>query len=250
MVFQKNTPIEYYLMHLAHSMKYNLFQILISDNNISQEVIDRCNQVKTLYPEFEHIIYDNDMCREFLLNNFSKKVLNAYDSLLPYAYKSDLVRYAILYQYGGLYSDIGLQHYGAIDINHDLVCGEDIKESDDGYDNKYACGFIFARQPKMQVFAYAIEKICFNVKHKSYDHYLSITGPRLWTEAINLYGINVNMKVYDLHIDDTWWGWKDDGKIIIKTKENGRVKGLSELGVTSQSYLEMFNNRQVYSNEN
>lgn len=230
-------------------MQHKLFQILICDDKPPQDVIERCNQIKSLYTEFEHIIYDNDMCRKFLSDNFDKKVLNAYDSLRPYAYKSDLLRYALLYQYGGLYSDIGLQHYKAIDINHDLVCGEDIKEHDDGPSNKYACGFIFARKPRMKLFAYAIEKICFNVKHKSYDHYLGITGPRVLTDAINKYAGNIDMKVYSLQIGDTWWGWGDD-QIIIKTKKNGRVKGLGELGLKPQSYLEMFKNKQVYANDN
>lgn len=231
-------------------MKQKLFQILITDSPITDSIRHRCNTFRSLYSDFDYELYDDKMCKEFLLNNFDKKVLNAYNSLQPYAYKSDLIRYALLYIYGGLYSDIGLQHHNRIDTNHDLVCGEDIKETDDGPSNKYACGFIYARQANMQVFKYAIEKICFNVKHKSYNHYLSITGPRLLTDSINMYINEIDMKMYPLHIDDTWWGWSDNNEIIIQTKLNGRDKGLGQFGLKSQSYLEMFNDRKVYLNEN
>lgn len=231
-------------------MSRKLFQVLITDpgTSIPQEVIDRCNGIRSLYPDFEHTLYDDAMCREFLSNNFHSKVLNAYDTLLPYAYKAALVRYALLYQYGGMYSDIGLQHNSRIDIDRDLVVCEDIKEPDDGPEAKYANGFIYARQPELTVFKYAIEKICANVKRRSYDHYLNIVGIRLWSHSVRSYTQGLDMKVYDLHVGDTWWGWKDDtGDIIIRTKPNGRDKGLGQFGVKPQSYLEMFNNRKVYA---
>lgn len=231
-------------------MKPKLFQVLINDGEIPSEVFDRCDKVKSLYPEFDHVIYDNSMCREFLSSNFDKKVLNAYDSLLPYSYKSDLMRFALLYTYGGMYSDIGLRHYGKIDTNHELVICEDIKEADDGPDDKQSTSLIFAGRPKLRVFAYAIEKICFNVKHKSYNHYLSVTGPRLWTEAVKLHTADVEVKRYPMTVGDTWWGWGDNGNVIVKSKENARVKGLAELGLKQQCYIEMFNNRNVYSDEN
>jgi len=60
-------------------------------------------------PEFEHHLYDLKECREFIKNNFEKKVLKAYDSLIPLAYKSDLWRYCILYKKGGVYLDIKYQ---------------------------------------------------------------------------------------------------------------------------------------------
>ena len=57
-------------------------------------------------PEFQHYIYDDGMCREFIKKNFNREVLHAYDSLEPDAFKADLWRYAILYINGGVYVDI------------------------------------------------------------------------------------------------------------------------------------------------
>jgi len=60
-------------------------------------------------PEFKHHLYDINECRNFIKNNFNKDVLDAYDNLIPLAYKADLWRYCILYKKGGIYLDIKFQ---------------------------------------------------------------------------------------------------------------------------------------------
>jgi mannosyltransferase OCH1-like enzyme len=60
-------------------------------------------------PEFEHHLYDVKDCRDFIKMNFSKEILETYDSLVPISYKSDLWRYCILYKKGGVYLDIKYQ---------------------------------------------------------------------------------------------------------------------------------------------
>ena len=57
-------------------------------------------------PEFNHYLYDDKMCREFIKQNFSDDVLYVFDKLKPGAYKADLWRYCILYINGGIYIDI------------------------------------------------------------------------------------------------------------------------------------------------
>ena len=60
-------------------------------------------------PEFEHHLYDLKDCRDFIRLNFSKEVLDTYDSLVPMSYKSDLWRFCVLYEKGGVYLDIKYQ---------------------------------------------------------------------------------------------------------------------------------------------
>lgn len=60
-------------------------------------------------PEFEHHLYDLEDCREFIKMNFSKEILETYDSLVPISYKSDLWRFCVLYKRGGVYLDIKYQ---------------------------------------------------------------------------------------------------------------------------------------------
>jgi mannosyltransferase OCH1-like enzyme len=60
-------------------------------------------------PRFEHYLYDDNDCREFIKNNFDENVVNAYDKLIPGAYKADLWRLCVLYIHGGIYMDIKLK---------------------------------------------------------------------------------------------------------------------------------------------
>ena len=57
-------------------------------------------------PDWEYHFFDNDDCRNFIKDNFPKKVLAAYDTLIPGAYKADMWRYCVLYIHGGVYCDI------------------------------------------------------------------------------------------------------------------------------------------------
>ena len=57
-------------------------------------------------PGYELIYFNDQDCREFLIKNFNTEILNAYDSLVPSAYKADLFRYCLLYQSGGIWSDL------------------------------------------------------------------------------------------------------------------------------------------------
>lgn len=62
--------------------------------------LQKCN------PEFNHCLYDDAECREFIQANFDKSVVAAFDKLIPGAYKADLWRCCILYIKGGIYLDI------------------------------------------------------------------------------------------------------------------------------------------------
>ena len=56
-------------------------------------------------PDWEYHFFDKTARRDFIKEHFPKKVLDAYDNLIPGAYKADLWRYCVLYIYGGLYVD-------------------------------------------------------------------------------------------------------------------------------------------------
>jgi len=83
----------------------NIFQTWHTTNlpPLMQKTI---NIIKELNPKFTYKLYDDDECRSFIMNNFSADVVNAFDTLIPGAYKADLWRYCILYKLGGIYLDI------------------------------------------------------------------------------------------------------------------------------------------------
>jgi mannosyltransferase OCH1-like enzyme len=56
-------------------------------------------------PGYTLKLWYGDDCRKYLLQNFGKEHLNCFDNLIPYAYKADFMRYCIIYNEGGWYSD-------------------------------------------------------------------------------------------------------------------------------------------------
>nr|WP_284700926.1 glycosyltransferase [Robbsia betulipollinis] len=63
-----------------------------------------------VYPTARQTLWSGDAVRTLIARDFDRDVLQAFDTLKPYAYKSDLGRLCILFAQGGLYSDIMLRH--------------------------------------------------------------------------------------------------------------------------------------------
>lgn len=75
---------------------------------------------KNCYPNAKYQLFQDQQIREILSKNFKKEVLDAYDCLIPFAYKADLARYCILYLQGGVYSDISHLHINPIQIEENI----------------------------------------------------------------------------------------------------------------------------------
>ena len=77
----------------------------IIDNN----VLKKKNLWEELNPEYEIIVYDDNMCRDFLKKEYSDLHVNLFDFLKDGPIKSDFWRVCILNKYGGIYSDIDIK---------------------------------------------------------------------------------------------------------------------------------------------
>jgi mannosyltransferase OCH1-like enzyme len=127
-------------------------------------------------PKITFHLYDEDDCREFISQNFDKDVLNAYNSLLPCSYKSDLWRFCILYINGGIYMDIkyrcvnGFKFISLTEKEHFVKD----RPEDCVYTALISC------LPKNEIMLNCINKIVENVKNKYYGkNWLYPTGPGL-----------------------------------------------------------------------
>lgn len=69
---------------------------------------ENVSKLRSMNPEYEYALFDDDDCRMYLLDNFGENYANAFDSLIPGAFKCDFWRYAILYKQGGVYIDIDM----------------------------------------------------------------------------------------------------------------------------------------------
>ena len=73
--------------------------------------VEQFRTMKELNSHIEFKLFTDQECREYIKANFDNKVLWAYDTLAPTAFKADLWRYCVLYKEGGVYLDIKLLCY-------------------------------------------------------------------------------------------------------------------------------------------
>lgn len=82
----------------------NIFQVHES-HDVSPEMRDAQMSFVELNPEYTYRMFDLAEARLFVKDTFPAVVLEAYDSLVPISFKTDLWRYCVLYHYGGVYFD-------------------------------------------------------------------------------------------------------------------------------------------------
>jgi mannosyltransferase OCH1-like enzyme len=143
---------------------------------------DAVELLKNTNPEFEHYLFDDNDCINFIKNNFNEKVLHAFNKLKPGAYKADLWRYCVLYITGGVYLDIKFKCVNGFKLialtekerfPTDVLIGAYPNEPNKGVYN----GFMMSLPRNKKLFI-AIQQIVFNVSLKYYGKSpLDITGP-------------------------------------------------------------------------
>jgi len=83
-----------------------IHQIVPDINNVPAGLYHTIKHNIKLNPEFEYRIYDNNSILEILKNEFDETTLNAYNSTDNYKIKSDFIKLAFIYRYGGIFLDV------------------------------------------------------------------------------------------------------------------------------------------------
>lgn len=125
-------------------------------------------------PAFNHHLFDDNDCRNFIKNNFDNNVLNAYDTLIPGAYKADLWRYCILYKNGGIYLDIKYKPYNGFKFINLTEKEHWVLDADKNgiYNALMVC------KPHNPILLQAINRVVENVRNRYYGtNCLQPTGP-------------------------------------------------------------------------
>lgn len=142
------------------------------------------DQLKAENPEFEHFLFDDDDCRNFIKEHFDSDILDAFDHLKPGTYKADLWRYTVLYIYGGIYLDIKYQPKHGFKFKYFLDKEYLVLERPSSVfwapDSYGIYNAMMICKPKNPLLLKAIKKIAENVKMKEYGYSnLYPTGPGL-----------------------------------------------------------------------
>ena len=158
-----------------------------------EPLLTRINTLKNQNPEFQYHIYDDNDCRNFISTHFSSNVLNAYDRLVPDAYKADLWRCCVLYIYGGIYMDIKLTTIQPFKLIH--LTDKEYFVKDRPANSIYNAFMVC--KPKNILLKHTISNIIKNVRTNYYGNSpLAPTGPELIGRLANRLGIKYDELYY------------------------------------------------------
>lgn len=216
--FQRSDPVLHYTPRTKETKEWHVVPLQIfqtwNTRKLPPKMSECVERLKQMNPEFDHYLFDDADCRDFIKENFDTKVVWAYDQLIPGAYKADLWRYCVLYKMGGIYLDIKFKcepDFSLMELTKDpetfvldrpyedlkMTVDENISivNSHDFYttilntkhewwsenDNKIGLyNAVMASIPNNPIFYTCIQEIVKNVQTKYYgDSPLSPTGPIL-----------------------------------------------------------------------
>lgn len=162
----------------------NLFQIWICGDKYSNNYVTSkmryCNSTwREKNPEMEYIYLNNDSINNIIQNETEfPRLFDAYNKLKAFAFKADLIRYYLLYKYGGMYTDIDTYCVNPIKeliSNNDLVLSYDIDKK------SISQAFLYSRNPGLKLFKMLVIKSITNILDEHItDGDCGITGPVLF----------------------------------------------------------------------
>lgn len=234
-----------------------LHQILINDFDSIPSVLPNytvfCqNELKRIYSDFDYCLWSNVKIKEFLKKHFDKGVVSAYNKLKPYSYKSDLARFCILYELGGIYVDINTRFLNPIQhLSNALYAFRDYSLSQRrGW---YVSTSIIFSEPNNAILKTCIETILKNVSVNYYGETpLDPTGPGVLGQSIidNPKNLSDNsgeiICITPMHENKTLAFVQDSGNIVALRKPNapGDLTFFGFRGVNN--YKEMWEQKNIY----
>lgn len=211
------------------------------------------NTVANNFPGADHVIYNKESLRQFIVDHYDSDVVWAYDTLRPYSYKADLGRFCILNILGGWYFDIGVRAANQVEIGDriELLAFRDIQRFSF---TSWACATtVLYSKPSNSALVTAINLIVSNC----HDQYYGITplcptGPTLLGRALAINDSQENF-VYGDYLELTPTHQQKnrafvlpDGTILAWSKPSGGGD-LKELGAKGvNNYNELWHARRVY----
>ena len=202
------------------------------------------NKIKISNREFEHYLFDDNDCEEFIKQNFSNKIYETFLKLIPGAYKADLWRYCVLYIHGGIYIDIKFKRANSFKFI-ELIYKEHFVIDREGYwkDNKFGVynSFMVAK-PGNKLLLKCINAIVYNVDTNNYSfNSLYPTGPGLVGELyLSVYKDKDNLDMIATKALEISY----KGKIIIKSYPEYRIEQRDTPNYKGYNYY--YENKNIY----
>ena len=195
----KNKNIYEYNERLEQSRIKNIVNPVVPlDVYLTWKTLDLPPKMKQHYstlcthnPEFKFHLYDDDQCRDFIQTYFPS-ALEAFDKLIPGAYKADLWRLCVLYQCGGIYMDCKIECIGNFKL-YSIVDKEHFVK-DRPTNSPHIYNAFMVCKPNNSFLLECIEQIIKNVKNNYYgEGALSPTGPEMLGRIAPKHSLNLDM---------------------------------------------------------
>ena len=236
-----NRPYTFFKPNYNSIIPLKIFQTWYT-KDLPPKMKTRVEILKRQNPRFEHFLFDDNDCREFIRTKFPSDVLNAYDSLIPGAYKADLWRLCVLYIHGGIYMDIKLVCVNGFKLIELTEANHFIKDRLAPLSIFNSCMVCQQNHPYLLI---AINKIVENVKSKVYGSSpLDPTGPALLAKYFTSEEKNafdIKHRLYGINDGDKYIKFNDN--LILKCYSGYFSERKSS---TIKHYAELWNNRRVY----
>lgn len=140
-----------------------------------------------------YLIVEDDACEKESFATDFPGFREAYSSLIPGSYKADLMRYWLVYKYGGIYTDDKATIRVSVDSEpFDILLNDNIDMFIGIYKQGYGVPVapeiaFFGAKAGCTVLKKALEKAIENINSRTYgDHRLSITGNMMLSSIIPL----------------------------------------------------------------
>ena len=245
---KNNNTIDYNIPYIFCNNSYNsvipldIYQTWFT-KDLPQKMRERVELLKSQNPEFNHYLFDDNDCREYIKKHFGPDVVYAYDRLIPGAYKADLWRLCVLFVSGGIYLDIRFCCTNGFKLIELTEKEHFVKDR--------PCYSIFNALivcTKGNIFLYkSIMQIVENVKKKYYGFSpLYPTGPKMLGSVIikNKLSVNVDMKHHD---GGGYIIYKNVFVISTEYPEYNNEKNSQNNQINKKAYSEMWKEQTVYT---
>ena len=140
------------------------------------------NQMLQLNPSYTYRLFDDNDMKEYIKINFDEDTNLAYSKLNVGAAKADFWRYLILYKEGGVYLDIDSILYNSLDK---LIQNEDTSIISRERNPDIFLQWCMIFEPMHPILKLTIDKCIYNILNETTTDIMYLTGPRVYSEAIN-----------------------------------------------------------------
>ncbi|VEE08253.1 glycosyltransferase [Neisseria animalis] len=235
----------------------NISQIFISDNDskeLSPYLEMAVESVKKHTPHSRHTVYFHEELREWIEESYGGGILDAFNKLVPYAFKADLARYLLLYRLGGWYFDISVRALNGVNVGEQI---DFITFFDMPFYSKvsYACNnAVMYAKAGSPILEDTIHDVLANIAAENYGkNSLAPTGPLCLGKNVAKHSdrLNVHTGVF-MELTPGYpnknRGFVLDNGTLLALHKPGNVGGdLVKLGVKgTNNYAELYAARAIY----